>query len=158
MTDRSSAERLAHDALTALTDLAQALRTLDVVDQGRRKTEQARHQVESLVTTLRNVGATLDNLHQLSTRVTALLDEIEEPVKKLALVADQLGPMLAMLGMKPPTATPTTTSSAATTPTATPTTTPSAATAAATTPPATAPSPSSSPEGSGTGATGASAG
>jgi hypothetical protein len=144
MTDRSSAERLAHDALTALTDLAQALRTLDVVDQGRRKTEQARHQVESLVTTLRNVGATLDNLHQLSTRVTALLDEIEEPVKKLALVADQLGPMLAMLGMKPPTATPTTT--------------PSAATAAATTPPATAPSPSSSPEGSGTGATGASAG
>jgi hypothetical protein len=145
MTDRSSAERLAHDALTALTDLAQALRTLDVVDQGRRKTEQARHQVESLVTTLRNVGATLDNLHQLSTRVTALLDEIEEPVKKLALVADQLGPMLAMLGMKPPTATP----SAATA---------SAATAAATTPPATAPSPSSSPEGSGTGATGASAG
>jgi hypothetical protein len=145
MTDRSSAERLAHDALTALTDLAQALRTLDVVDQGRRKTEQARHQVESLVTTLRNVGATLDNLHQLSTRVTALLDEIEEPVKKLALVADQLGPMLAMLGMKPPTATP----SAATA---------SAATAAATTPPPTAPSPSSSPEGSGTGATGASAG
>jgi hypothetical protein len=145
MTDRSSAERLAHDALTALTDLAQALRTLDVVDQGRRKTEQARHQVESLVTTLRNVGATLDNLHQLSTRVTALLDEIEEPVKKLALVADQLGPMLAMLGMKPPTATP----SAATA---------SAATAAATTPPATAPSPSSSPEGSGMGATGASAG
>jgi hypothetical protein len=145
MTDRSSAERLAHDALTALTDLAQALRTLDVVDQGRRKTEQARHQVESLVTTLRNVGATLDNLHQLSTRVTALLDEIEEPVKKLALVADQLGPMLAMLGMKPPSATP----SAATA---------SAATAAATTPPATAPSPSSSPEGSGTGATGASAG
>jgi len=135
MTDRSSAERLAHDALTALTDLAQALRTLDVVDQGRRKTEQARHQVESLVTTLR----------QLSTRVTALLDEIEEPVKKLALVADQLGPMLAMLGMKPPTATP----SAATA---------SAATAAATTPPATAPSASSSPEGSGTGATGASAG
>lgn len=108
MTDRSSAERLAHDALTALTDLAQALRTLDVVDQGRRKTEQARHQVESLVTTLRNVGATLDNLHQLSTRVTALLDEIEEPVKKLALVADQLGPMLAMLGMKPPTAAPAT--------------------------------------------------
>ena len=149
MTDRSSAERLAHDALTALTDLAQALRTLDVVDQGRRKTEQARHQVESLVTTLRNVGATLDNLHQLSTRVTALLDEIEEPVKKLALVADQLGPMLAMLGMKPPTATPTTTPSAATA---------SAATAAATTPPPTAPSPSSSPEGSGTGATGASAG
>ena len=145
MTDRSSAERLAHDALTALTDLAQALRTLDVVDQGRRKTEQARHQVESLVTTLRNVGATLDNLHQLSTRVTALLDEIEEPGKKLALVADQLGPMLAMLGMKPPSATP----SAATA---------SAATAAATTPPATAPSPSSSPEGSGTGATGASAG
>jgi hypothetical protein len=145
MTDRSSAERLAHDALTALTDLAQALRTLDVVDQGRRKTEQARHQVESLVTTLRNVGATLDNLHQLSTRVTALLDEIEEPVKKLALVADQLGPMLAMLGMKAPTATP----SAATA---------SAATAAATTPPATAPSASSSPEGSGTGATGASAG
>ena len=145
MTDRSSAERLAHDALTALTDLAQALRTLDVVDQGRRKTEQARHQVESLVTTLRNVGATLDNLHQLSTRVTALLDEIEEPVKKLALVADQLGPMLAMLGMKPPSATP----SAATA---------SAATAAATTPPPTAPSPSSSPEGSGTGATGASAG
>ena len=145
MTDRSSAERLAHDALTALTDLAQALRTLDVVDQGRRKTEQARHQVEALVTTLRNVGATLDNLHQLSTRVTALLDEIEEPVKKLALVADQLGPMLAMLGMKPPTATP----SAATA---------SAATAAATTPPATAPSASSSPEGSGTGATGASAG
>jgi len=146
MTDRSSAERLAHDALTALTDLAQALRTLDVVDQGRRKTEQARHQVESLVTTLRNVGATLDNLHQLSTRVTALLDEIEEPVKKLALVADQLGPMLAMLGMKPPTATPTATTASA------------ATAAAATTPPATAPSPSSSPEGSGTGATGASAG
>ena len=149
MTDRSSAERLAHDALTALTDLAQALRTLDVVDQGRRKTEQARHQVESLVTTLRNVGATLDNLHQLSTRVTALLDEIEEPMKKLALVADQLGPMLAMLGMKPPTATPTATPSAATA---------SAATAAATTPPAAAPSPSPTPEGSGTGATGASAG
>jgi len=123
MTDRSSAERLAHDALTALTDLAQALRTLDVVDQGRRKTEQARHQVESLVTTLRNVGATLDNLHQLSTRVTALLDEIEEPVKKLALVADQLGPMLAMLGMKPPAAastgaTPTTATPSAATPTA----------------------------------------
>lgn len=125
MTDRSSAERLAHDALTALTDLAQALRTLDVVDQGRRKTEQARHQVESLVTTLRNVGATLDNLHQLSTRVTALLDEIEEPVKKLALVADQLGPMLAMLGMKPPTSSsPGATPSAATPTTATPTATP----------------------------------
>jgi len=123
MTDRSSAERLAHDALTALTDLAQALRTLDVVDQGRRKTEQARHQVESLVTTLRNVGATLDNLHRLSTRVTALLDEIEEPVKKLALVADQLGPMLAMLGMKPPaSSSPGATPSAATPTTATPTT------------------------------------
>jgi hypothetical protein len=138
MTDRSSAERLAHDALTALTDLAQALRTLDVVDQGRRKTEQARHQVESLVSTLRNVGATLDNLHQLSIRVTALLDEIEEPVKKLAVVADQLGPMLAMLGMKPPAATP-----SAATPS------PSAPSAAATPP---------SPASTGTGTTDSSAG
>lgn len=146
MTDRSSAERLAHDALTALTDLAQALRTLDVVDQGRRKTEQARHQVESLVTTLRNVGATLDNLHQLSTRVTALLDEIEEPVKKLALVADQLGPMLAMLGMKPPAAP----SSGATPATATP----SAATPSTATPTA----PSAVTESPGTGTTDSSAG
>jgi hypothetical protein len=143
MTDRSSAERLAHDALTALTDLAQALRTLDVVDQGRRKTEQARHQVESLVSTLRNVGATLDNLHQLSTRVTALLDEIEEPVKKLAVVADQLGPMIAILGMKPPAATP----SSVTPSSATPSTSgPSAA--------ATPPSPAST----GTGTTDSSAG
>jgi len=142
MTDRSSAERLAHDALTALTDLAQALRTLDVVDQGRRKTEQARHQVESLVTTMRNVGATLDNLHHLSTRVTALLDEIEEPVKKLALVADQLGPMLAMLGMKPP---------AAPSPGATPATaTPSAVTPSA--------APSAVTESPGTGTTDSSAG
>lgn len=144
MTDRSSSERLAHDALTALTDLAQALRNLDVVDQGRRKTEQARHQVESLVTTLRNVGATLDNLHQLSTRVTALLDEIEEPVKKLALVADQLGPMLAMLGMKPPAAT-------------SPGATPSAATTSAATPPS-ATVPSAVTESPGTGTTDSSAG
>ncbi len=144
MTDRSSTERLAHDALTALTDLAQALRNLDVVDQGRRKTEQARHQVESLVTTLRNVGATLDNLHQLSTRVTALLDEIEEPVKKLALVADQLGPMLAMLGMKPPAAT-------------SPGATPSAATTSAATPPS-ATVPSAVTESPGTGTTDSSAG
>ncbi len=151
MTDRSSAERLAHDALTALTDLAQALRTLDVVDQGRRKTEQARHQVESLVTTLRNVGATLDNLHQLSTRVTALLDEIEEPVKKLALVADQLGPMLAMLGMKPP---------AAPSPGANPATaTQSAATPSAATPSAAPPTaPSAVTESPGTGTTDSSAG
>jgi hypothetical protein len=158
MTDRSSAERLAHDALTALTDLAQALRTLDVVDQGRRKTEQARHQVESLVSTLRNVGATLDNLHQLSTRVTALLDEIEEPVKKLAVVADQLGPMIAILGMKPPAATPSTSAPSAATPASATTsasaTSASALSASAPSAAATPPSPAST----GTGTTDSSAG
>lgn len=106
MTERSTAERVAHDAFTALSDLAQALKSSDFVEEGRRRSDQARHQLESLVATLKNVTVTLDNVHQLSARVNALLDEIEEPIKKLAGAADQLVPLLAMLGAKPPSSPP----------------------------------------------------
>jgi ABC-type transporter Mla subunit MlaD len=102
MSERSTAERVAQDAFSALSDLAQALKTSDFVEEGRRRSDQARQQVESLVSTLKNVTVTLDNVHQLSMRVNALLDEIEEPIKKLAGAADQLVPLLAMLGAKPP--------------------------------------------------------
>lgn len=78
-------------------DLLALLRTIDPVTEGVKLAEQGRRTVEALIVALENVGATMDNLNQAASRVNRLLDDVEEPIRRIAGMADQAGSLVGFL-------------------------------------------------------------
>lgn len=79
------------------SDLLALLRTIDPVTEGVKLAEQGRRTVEALIVALENVGATMDNLNQAASRVNRLLDDVEEPIRRIAGMADQAGSLVGFL-------------------------------------------------------------
>lgn len=73
------------------------LRTIDPVTEGVKLAEQGRRTVDALILALENFGATMDNLNQAASRVNRLLDDVEEPIRRIAGVADQAGSLMGFL-------------------------------------------------------------
>lgn len=85
------------DVQKIITDLLALLRTIDPVTEGVKMAEQGRRTVDALILALENFGATMDNLNQAASRVNRLLDDVEEPIRRIAGVADQAGSLMGFL-------------------------------------------------------------
>ena len=112
------------DIQKIISDVLALLRNVDPVGEGVKLADQGRRTVEALIVALENVGATMDNLNQAAARVNRLLDDVEDPIRRIAGMADQAGSLInflpslagkavANLTAKPDTAAPTTASGAA---------------------------------------------
>lgn len=71
-----------------LDQLLQLLALVDPIDLASKAVDTTRRTTETLVTVLENFASTIDNLNRTTIRVNALLDDIEEPLKR---VMPQLG-------------------------------------------------------------------
>lgn len=85
------------DLQKLVNDLLAVLRTIDPVTEGVKLAEQGRRTVEALIVALENVGATMDNLNQAASRVNRLLDDVEDPIRRIAGMADQAGSLVGFL-------------------------------------------------------------
>lgn len=85
------------DVQKLVNDLLALLRGIDPVAEGVKLADQGRRTVEALIVALENVGATMDNLNQAASRVNRLLDDVEEPIRKIAGMADQAGSLMTFL-------------------------------------------------------------
>ena len=70
---------------------------VDPVGEGVKLADQGRRTVEALIVALENVGATMDNLNQAAARVNRLLDDVEDPIRRIAGMADQAGSLINFL-------------------------------------------------------------
>jgi ABC-type transporter Mla subunit MlaD len=71
-----------------IEQLLQLLALVDPLELAGKAVDTTRRTTETLVTVLENFASTIDNLNKTTTRVNALLDDIEEPLKR---VLPQLG-------------------------------------------------------------------
>ena len=85
------------DVQKLVNDVLALLRGIDPVAEGVRLADQGRRTVEALIVALENVGATMDNLNQAASRVNRLLDDVEEPIRRIAGMADQAGSLVTFL-------------------------------------------------------------
>ena len=85
------------DVQKILNDLLALLRGIDPVSEGVKLADQGRRTVEALIVALENFGATMDNLNQAASRVNRLLDDVEEPIRRIAGMADQAGSLVGFL-------------------------------------------------------------
>ncbi len=66
----------------------------DLLSLGSQGIDTARRSLDGLIDTAENFAQTMDNLNATTTRINALLDEIEEPLKRvLAQMGSGLGVM-----------------------------------------------------------------
>ncbi|MEY3615899.1 MAG: hypothetical protein RLZZ518_901 [Actinomycetota bacterium] len=85
------------DLQRIINDVLLLLRSIDPVTEGVKLAEQGKRTVEALIVALENVGATMDNLNQAAARVNRLLDDVEDPIRRIAGMADQAGSLVSFL-------------------------------------------------------------
>lgn len=66
-----------------LEQLVSLLALVDPVEIASRAVDTTRRTTESMILILENLASTVDNLNRTTTRVNSLLDEIEEPLRRL---------------------------------------------------------------------------
>lgn len=66
-----------------LEDLFALLGSLNPLANGVKALEQTKRTIDALITSLELFVQSMDNVNQVATRVNRLLDEVEEPLKKL---------------------------------------------------------------------------
>ena len=66
-----------------LDHLLSLLSHVDPIDLAVRAVDTGRRTTESLVTILENLASTVENLNATTSRVNSLLDEVEEPLRRL---------------------------------------------------------------------------
>jgi ABC-type transporter Mla subunit MlaD len=84
--------------LTNLDRLLGALSSLDPVECGTQAASTAKRSVDALVSTIENFSATLENLNKTTVRINSLLDEVEEPLRRLMPQINQGLSTLSSLG------------------------------------------------------------
>lgn len=57
--------------------------SLDPIEFTTRAVDVSRRTTESLITILENFASTVDNMNRTTTRINGLLDEIEEPLRRI---------------------------------------------------------------------------
>ena len=88
-THQESASNSDHGSTTnPIEQLLQLLALVDPIELAGKAIDTTRRTTETLVVVLENFASTIDNLNRTTSRVNALLDEVEEPLKR---VMPQLG-------------------------------------------------------------------
>ncbi|MFM8712195.1 MAG: hypothetical protein ACKOE7_02310 [Actinomycetota bacterium] len=85
------------DITKMVNDVLALLRNIDPVTEGVKLADQGRRTVEALIVALENFGTTMDNLNQAAARVNRLLDDVEDPIRRIAGMADQAGSLINFL-------------------------------------------------------------
>ena len=89
MTDENSTDSTQSTTTpNPIEQLLQLLALVDPLELAGKAVDTTRRTTETLVTVLENFASTIDNLNKTTTRVNALLDDVEEPLKR---VLPQLG-------------------------------------------------------------------
>lgn len=89
MTDENSTDSTQSTTTpNPIEQLLQLLALVDPLELAGKAIDTTRRTTETLVTVLENFASTIDNLNKTTTRVNALLDDVEEPLKR---VLPQLG-------------------------------------------------------------------
>ena len=66
-----------------LEQLLTLLGTVDPLDLAGKAVDATRKTTESLLTILENLASTVDNLNKTTSRINTMLDEIEEPLRRI---------------------------------------------------------------------------
>jgi ABC-type transporter Mla subunit MlaD len=66
-----------------LEQLLQLLALVDPIEVASKAVDISRRTTESLISIVENLAVTVDNLNRTTTRINALLDDIEEPMRRV---------------------------------------------------------------------------
>lgn len=66
-----------------LEQLFQLFALVDPIEMATRAVDISRRTTESLISIVENLAATVDNLNRTTTRINSLLDDIEEPMRRV---------------------------------------------------------------------------
>ena len=77
-----------------IEQILRLLAVVDPVETAKTAVDTSRRSVEALLSVLENLAGTLDNLNKTTGRVNALLDDIEEPLRR---VMPQMGAALGAM-------------------------------------------------------------
>lgn len=66
-----------------LEQLIQLLTLVDPIEFATKAVDVSRRTTESLISIVENLAVTVDNLNRTTTRINALLDDIEEPMRRV---------------------------------------------------------------------------
>ena len=88
----------ANPLLVNIDRLIGMVTSVDPVECGTQAVNNAKRSVEALVSIVENLAGTLENLNKTTVRVNALLDEVEEPLRKLMPQVSQGLNTLSSLG------------------------------------------------------------
>lgn len=97
MSDTNSADtNSAPPPTNPLEQLLALVGMMDPIDMAARAVDASRRTTEALITVLENFASTVDNMNRTTTRINALLDDVEEPMRR---VMPQVGNALTAMAM-----------------------------------------------------------
>ena len=72
-----------YNPLAALESLAGLLSSIDIASLASTSLTTSKRALDGLIATAENFASTIDNLNRTTTRINTLLDEVEEPLRRL---------------------------------------------------------------------------
>ena len=90
--------------IPTMDELLKLISALNPAENGAKVVDQAKRSVESVMASLQLILQSLENVNRVATRVDKLLDEVEDPIRKigdagtlLSDLANKLAPLMAFL-------------------------------------------------------------
>lgn len=96
MSDGASDNQTPPPSSNPLEQLLALVGMMDPIEMASRAVDASRRTTEALITVLENFASTVDNLNRTTTRINSLLDDIEEPMRR---VMPQVGNALNAMAM-----------------------------------------------------------
>lgn len=91
-------------SIPTVDELLKLISALNPAENGVKVVDQAKRSVESVMASLQLILQSLENFNKVATRVDKLLDDVEDPIRKIADastlltdLANKLAPLLAFL-------------------------------------------------------------
>ena len=90
--------------IPTMDELLKLINALNPTENGAKVIDQAKRSIESLMASLQLILQSLENFNRVANRVDKLLDDVEDPIRKIAEastllsdLANKLTPLLAFL-------------------------------------------------------------
>ena len=90
--------------IPTMDELLKLISALNPAENGAKVVDQAKRSVESVMASLQMILQSLENFNRVATRVDKLLDDVEDPIRKLADastllsdLANKLAPLMAFV-------------------------------------------------------------
>lgn len=90
--------------IPTMDELLKLISTLNPAENGAKVVDQAKRSIESVMASLQLILQSLENVNRVATRFDKLLDDVEDPIRKIANastllsdLANKLEPLMAFL-------------------------------------------------------------